>query len=75
MQTLTTARPLTGHTATMGTATKGAAASRLPLALRLLNRLADADARYRQKAALREMPAERLADMGLTAADVARAFR
>ncbi|MCB1390552.1 MAG: hypothetical protein KDK12_15635 [Rhodobacteraceae bacterium] len=64
MQTLIQARPLTLETG-----------ARLPLVLRLLNGLAAADARYRQKAALRGMPAERLADMGLTEADVARAFR
>ncbi|MBN8290406.1 hypothetical protein JI664_00355 [Rhodobacter sp. NTK016B] len=41
---------------------------------RLLDWLFEIDANFRQKMKLRDMPDERLADMGLTRADVARAF-
>jgi uncharacterized protein YjiS (DUF1127 family) len=45
-----------------------------PLWLRLLNRLAAADYRYRQAARLRDMPDFLLEDMGISRADADRAF-
>lgn len=47
---------------------------RTPLWLRLLNRLAALDGRYRQAARLRDMPDFMLEDMGITRADADRAF-
>lgn len=62
MQSLTQTRPFL-------------AAPARPFVLRLLDRIAAADAAYRQKVALRGMSAERLADMGLTEVDIEGAFR
>lgn len=42
--------------------------------LRLLNRIADLDGRYRQAARLRDMPDFMLEDMGITRAEADRAF-
>ncbi len=47
-------------------ATKGKTASRQPLFLRVLNWLADADCRYREKQKLAALPDERLEDIGIT---------
>lgn len=49
--------------------------SRKPMLLRLIDAVAGWDARYRQAQKLREMPDERLADMGLTRRDALTAFR
>jgi len=65
MQSLTQSRPLNVPVD----------AVRPGLVRRFVAAVIDADARYRQKMALRAMSAERLADMGMSAADVARAFR
>ena len=45
-----------------------------PLWLRVLNAIADWDARKRQEIKLKSLPQYRLDDMGLSAADVERAF-
>ncbi|MYM54787.1 hypothetical protein [Thalassovita mangrovi] len=47
-------------------ATKGKSRSRLPLFLRVLNWIADADCRYREKQMLKNLPDERLEDIGIT---------
>lgn len=48
--------------------------TRTPLWLIILDWLAEKDSRYRQARALADMPAERLADIGLTRAEADRAF-
>lgn len=45
-----------------------------PLLLRFLNLIADADSRYRQKQKLKNLPDERLEDMGMTRRDADMAF-
>ena len=45
-----------------------------PIWLTILNRLAAADQRHREAAKLKSMPADRLEDMGMTRADVDKAF-
>ncbi|MDK3018370.1 hypothetical protein [Pseudodonghicola flavimaris] len=68
MQTATlTARHDTAETEKQSPARPG-------LLLRLLNWIADADNRYRQKQQLKSLPAERLDDMGMSRRDADRAF-
>ena len=43
-----------------------------PLLHRLLGRLVEADARYREARRLEDVPEDRLRDVGLTRADLAR---
>ena len=45
-----------------------------PIWLAILNRIAAADQRHREAGKLKSMPAERLEDMGITRADVGKAF-
>lgn len=48
--------------------------ARMPIWLRVLNWLADRDARYREAHKLRNMSTERLEDVGITREEANRAF-